>query len=359
MILYTDEIETPALIIDLEIMERNIAKMSEFFKDKEAKLRPHAKTHKCPAIAHKQLEAGARGVCCQKLSEAEIMINAGIKDVLITNQVVGATKIRKLVGLSRHGCPIVAVDDLEVAKQTSETALEAGTCQDVVIEVDVGIERCGKAPGKPTLEFAREIVKLKGLNLRGLMGYEGPFFNIVSFEERKNAANKRNKLLVDTAELLRKNGIDVEIVSAGATGTYNITGAFPGITEVEAGSYVFMDTYYLRLENLGFESSLTLLSTVISTPVPGRAIIDSGMKAITNEFGMPKVKGIEGAELVSLSEEHGKLKIPDSARLKVGDKIEIIPSHCCTTCNLHEQYYGVRRGKLEVVWPIAARGKIF
>jgi len=354
-----DEIETPALLIDLDALERNIAKMANYFSKAKASLRPHAKTHKTPIIAHKQLRAGAIGVCCQKLGEAEVMVTAGIDDVLITNQVVDPQKIERLVGLANHGKVTVAVDDLGVARATSEIAIRRGLKQDVVIEVNVGINRCGVEPGKPTREFAGNLLKFRGLNLRGLLGYEGPFFDIADFEKRKAAANARNKLLVETKDLLEDAGIDTEIVSAGSTGTYNITGNYPGITEVEAGSYVFMDTTYMKLEGLGFESALALLTTVISRPTSERAVIDAGLKAITQEFGMPQVKGVEGVRLQSLSEEHGTLKLENPrVKVKIGDKIEIIPSHCCTTVNLHEKYYCTREDVLEAVWDIPARGKI-
>lgn len=353
-----DEIETPALLIDLDALERNINKMADYFSKVEASLRPHVKTHKTPIIAHKQIKAGAIGVCCQKLSEAEVMVASGIDDVLITNQVVNPSKIRRLTSLSKHGRIIVAVDDLEIAKATSETAVKTGVKQDAIIEVNVGLNRCGVEPGKPTVEFTKKLLKLKGLNLVGLLGYEGSFFNIPDFEERKKAANARNKLLIETRDLLEDSGITVEIVSAGATGTYNITGEYPGITEIEAGSYVFMDTTYTKLAGLDFEYALTLLTTVISRPTLERAVVDAGLKEITKEFGVPQVKDVEGATLQSLSEEHGTLRLEKTVDLKIGDKIELIPSHCCTTVNLHDEYYCLRDGVVEAVWNIAARGKI-
>lgn len=353
------EVETPSLLIDLNAMERNISRMAEYFKGKQTKLRPHTKTHKSPTIAHKQLDAGAVGICCQKLSEAEVMANAGIKDILITNEIVSPEKILRLVGLSKHSPTMVALDNLDIAKLTSKLSLKAGTCQDFVIEVNVGLNRCGILPGKHTLDFAKALLNLKGLRFRGLMGYEGPFFDLVDFEKRKVAANRCSKLLIETVGLLKNAGLGVEIVSAGSTGTYNITGAYDGITEVEAGSYVFMDTHYMRLEKLGFESSLTLLTTVISRPTPERVVVDAGLKAITKEFGMPKVKNLEGAEFLGLSEEHGIIKIPNTCKLRVGEKIQLIPSHCCTTCNLHERYYGIRNERVEEVWPILGRGKVF
>ncbi len=353
-----DDIDTPALLIDLDAMERNISKMARFFETVDADLRPHSKTHKMPIIAHKQIAAGAKGICCQKLGEAEVMAAAGIDDILITNQVVGRCKVWRLANLSKHCNVIVALENLENAKELSKSAQRREVEVNFVVEVDVGIERCGVKPGEPALRFVQEILRLPGLRFRGLMGYEGPFFKITGWGERKKAAEERLKLLVETSALLRNSGIEHDIVSAGATGTYNITGVYPGITEVEAGSYVFMDTYYRRLEKVDFDLALSLLTTVISRPTEDRVVVDAGLKAITNEFGYPEVKGIKGVELRGISEEHGILRSTNPERkLRVGDKMELYPSHCCTTVNLHDKAYGVRKGKLESVWRIEGRGK--
>lgn len=351
-----DEIETPALLVDLNVLHENIRKMADYFSHAEAALRPHVKTHKCPVIARSQLKAGAIGVSCQKLGEAEVMAAAGIDNILITNEIVEPSKIQRLTALSKHRRVIVAVDDLNVAKTTSEIALRTGVIQDVVVEVDVGLNRCGVEPGKPALELAREVLKLRGLRFCGLLGYEGSFMKTPDFEERKAAVNARNKLLVDTRNLLEEVGIDVEIASAGATGTYNITGDYQGVTEVQAGSYVFMDTTYSKLK-LGFGCALTVLTTVISRPTSERAVVDAGLKSITQEFGLPQA-GIDGVDVLALTEEHAVLrtKSPES-EIKVGDKVQLIPSHCCTTVNLHDRYYCMRDGIVEATWDVAARGK--
>jgi len=351
------EIETPALLVDLNAMEGNINKMSRYFSSVKSNLRAHAKTHKSPIIAHKQIEAGAIGICCQKLGEAEVMAENGVHDILITSEVVDPEKIERLVGLSRHSDIKVIVDNLEVARIISETARKYGVKQEIMVEVDIGLERCGVMPGRPTLEFVREIIKFDGLNFRGLMGYEGAFFELPNFEERKTATLKRVALLTETVEMLEDDGINVDIVSAGSTGTHNITGEYPRITEVEAGSYVFMDSTYSKLEGFNFKCALTVLATVISRPVPHRIITNVGLKAITKELGMPLVKDVEDVRLFHLSEEHGWIEVDPKCNLKVGDKIELIPSHCCTTVNLHERYYGLRDDTVEVIWPITARGR--
>ncbi len=353
-----DQIDTPALMIDLDLMESNISRMAKFFEEVDTDLRPHSKTHKIPIIAHKQIAAGAKGICCQKLGEAEVMAAAGIPDILVTNQIVGPRKVWRLVNLSRHSDIIVAVESLENAREISKAALKRETKVNVIVEIDVGIGRCGVRPGEPTLRLIQEILRLPGLEFKGIMGYESPFTGIIGWEERKEAAEKRLALLVETSRLVRDSGIEFSIVSAGATGTYNITGVYPGITEVEAGSYVFMDTYYKRLEGVDFDLALSLLTTVISTPTEDRAVVDAGMKAVTKEFGNPEVKGVENVELKKLTEEHGILGLAGSERkFRIGDKIELYPSHCCTTVNLHDIVYGIRKGRVESVWKIEGRGR--
>ena len=351
------EIETPALLIDLDTMETNIDRMAKYFSGVKSKLRAHAKTHKSPIIAQKQIEAGAKGICCQKLGEAEVMASHGIHDILITNQVVNPEKIERLVRLARSCNITVLVDNLKVARATSEAAKRHGIKQGVMVEIDIRDKRCGTRPGKPTVEFVRELVKLQGLELRGLMGYEGPFFEIPEFVKRKSAAHELLLMLKETVEMVESAGVGVRDVSAGSTGTYNITGEYPRITEIEAGSYVFMDSTYRRLAGLDFGCALTVLATVISRPVPERVVVDTGWKCITQELGMPVVKDAEDAEVYHLAEEHGLIRVNPESRLDVGDKLELIPSHCCTTVNLHDQYYGIRNDKVEVVWPVSARGR--
>ena len=352
------EIDPPALIIDLDAMEANIETMARFFRSAPAELRPHEKTHKCPIIAHKQIEAGAIGITCAKLGEAEVMVQAGIKDVLIANQVVGEPKVTRLVNLAKHSDVIVAVDSSENVRHIAESARRKGVRLNTLVEVDVGNNRCGKAPGEPSLEIAREVAGHPNLKLRGLMGYEGFCQNIRSIDERREKANEAMGKLVSTRDLLVDKGMDVEIVSAGGTGTYMITGMYPGVTEVEAGSYVFMDAAYRKVEGLEkFGYALTVLATITSLPKPGVAICDAGLKTVTTEHGLPLVRGIEGAEYERPSEEHGKLKVEPDSDLKIGDKIELVVTHCCTNANLYDSFHCVRDGKLEAIWSIAARGR--
>ena len=353
-----EEIDTPALLIDLDVFEANIQTMADFFKTVNAELRPHAKTHKTPIIAHKQIEAGAIGITCAKLGEAEAMVHAGIRDVLIANQVVGSQKIARLINLAKSSEIMVAVDDAVNVDQLSAAAEVKGVTLRVLIEVSTGMGRCGTVPGEPTLTLAQHILKSKGLKFEGLMGYEGHTVAKPDLIERRIETGKAVDLLIDTKHYLEENGIAVKIMSGGGTGTHAITGAYPEMTEIQAGSYVFMDSMYHNVEGVGdrFPCSLTLLTTVVSRPEATRIIVDSGMKMLTKEFGIPQPLA-EGLEMRGLSEEHGTMDAEPSVDLKPGDKLEILPSHCCTTVNLHDCYYGVRNGIVESVWEIAARGK--
>jgi D-serine deaminase-like pyridoxal phosphate-dependent protein len=262
------------------------------------------------------------------------------------------------VRLRRHADVKVLVDDLRVARAIAKEALKRSVEQSVLIEVDIHMKRCGVLPGQPAVELARKVARLKGLSLKGVLGYEGPFFELPNFDERRTAASSALFSLRDTVEMIEQEGIPVDVVSAGSTGTYNIAGEYPKITEVEAGSYVFMDSTYGKLQGLDFRCALTVLATVISRPVRERVVVDAGLKAITQEFGMPSVKGSEGAKLYHLSEEHGTIEVKRKARMNAGDKIELVPSHCCTTVNLHDRYYGIRDDSVEVIYPISARGRL-
>jgi D-serine deaminase-like pyridoxal phosphate-dependent protein len=351
------EIETPALLIDLDTMEDNIQKMAKYFSGAKSSLRAHTKTHKSPTLAQKQISAGSRGICCQKLGEAEVMTNHGIRDILITSEVVDPEKIQRLVRLARTHDVKVVVDNLKVAKAISEAAKREGTRQGVIVEIDVQRKRCGVMPGEPTVDFVKKVVELEGLDFRGLMGYEGPFFDIPDFEQRKAAAHELLRSLKETVDMVESEGIVVHNVSAGSTSTYSIAGEYPKVTEIQAGSYVFMDSTYNKLGGLDFGCALTVLATVISRPVPERVVVNTGLKAITQEFGMPVVKDCEDARVYHMSEEHGMISVDPASNIDVGDKLELIPSHCCTTVNLHDHYYGVRKDKVEALWPILARGK--
>ncbi len=347
------ELDTPALMVDLSAMERNIARMAAFFKDKPAKARPHSKTHKTPQIALRQIAAGAIGVTCAKLDEAEVMLRAGVPSVLIANQVVGPFKTARAARLARLGELILSVDSAENVRELDAAAAREGQPLNVIIEVDVGMDRSGTRTPQETLELAKLIRGLPNLRFRGLMGYEGHAVMIPERDKRAEAARLANSKLVSHAEYLRANRVEVEIVSAGGSGTWEMAGSHPGITEVQMGSWVTMDAHYKKIIP-EFENALTVLCTVISRPSPERAILDCGMKAITKDFELPVVKD-GGAEVISLSEEHCKLKLT-SRELAIGDRVELIPSHGCTTFNLHNELFVVKDNEVVDVWPVAARG---
>ena len=348
------EIDTPALLLYMDAVERNIKKMADYFSDKPCKLRPHIKTHKLPLIAHKQIEAGAIGITCAKLGEAKLFLESGIKNVLIANEVVGNTKIQRLVNLSSYGDLIVCVDHYENARDISEAAGRIGRKINVLVEVNVGLNRCGVMPGKPAQELVQKITGLKNLVFRGIMGYEGGLF-INDLEEKKKKCVECNRVLVETKDLLVKNRFPVEIVTAGGSNTFNLTGFYPGITDIQVGSYVTMDSHN-KFYGLDFEQAITVLTTVISRPEKGRAVTDAGKKSLSSDEGLPICRE-PGVAISRLNEEHGHLAIesPDHD-LKAGDKIEMTPSHGCTTIPLYDRYFIIRNDYVESVMEIHARG---
>lgn len=351
------ELPTPALVIDLPVMEANLSTMAGFFHNRPARLRPHFKTHKCPEIAHRQLAARAVGITCAKLGEAEVLVEAQVPSILIANEVVDARKITRLADLAHQVQMIVAVDRPENLRQISAAAKFMGSTVHVLVEVNVGLNRCGVEPGPAALSLARLAVDLPGIRFLGVMGYEGHTVTEIDPARRRANVLQAMGALTRTAGVIRAAGIPVEIVSAGGAGTYDMTGAYPGITEVQAGSYIFMDSHYRQL-GLPFNTALTLLATVISHPSPTRAVIDAGMKVLTSDHGLPELISPAGVRLIALHEEHGILELdPAQVDLNVGDQVEILPSHACTTVNLHNRYYVLREGLLDAVWEIAGRGK--
>jgi len=348
-------LDTPALCVDLTILQRNIDRMAALARDAGVALRPHIKTHKCPQIAQMLLDAGAAGITCAKVSEAEVMVDAGIADILIANQIVGAFKIQRLVALAKRSQLIVAVDHPDNAHMLSRGAQQAGVTLGVLIEVDVGMGRCGVAPLEPAVALAQAVAALPGLDLRGVMGYEGHVVMIPDAQERERAVRTALTPLVETAALMRDRGLSADVLSAGGTGTAAMTARFPGITEIQPGSYATMDARYGGM-NLGFEPAVTIVAQVISVPREDRAVLDAGLKSATTEFGNPLVRSPEGWRLAHLSEEHGVLHREGGAPLALGDRVALIPTHGCTTNNLHDRFYAIRDGVVEAVWPIAARG---
>jgi len=364
------DLDTPALLIDLESMEHNIRKMAEYYSHTNAKLRPHMKTHKTPIITHKQIEAGAIGVTCQKLEEAEIFARAGIKGILISNQGAGERKIARLVILSNWADVTVGVDDLENVRAISRAAQAVSARVNVAIEIYMG--RCGVEDGRPAVELADQIRRLPGICFKGIWSHDLSTPDIVSFAERKAKHEAEMKRVIATKHMMEQAGIKVEIVSCGYSATWNITPeCSPEITDVQVGSYVLMDWPYRQLEGMeDFRCALSVLTTVISKNAAkgdrkNVIVTDCGIKSIATEhtanYGItvfPKVKDLPGAQVLVHSEEHALIQLDEETfqRVTVGDRLELIPSHCCSTCNLHDRFYALRGERVEAVWPIAARG---
>ena len=351
------EIPTPALLVDARAMERNIERMAAFFSGRRCKLRPHFKAHKTPAIARRQLAAGScTGVTCATVSEAEVVAAEGVSaDILIANEVLGPGKAERVAGLAASVDIKVAADSATAVAELADAARAAAVQIGVLVDVNVGLPRCGIAPGEPALELARQVASTEGLKLRGLMGYEGHAVAITDRQAREAAARHAMEQLLSTARALREAGLPCDIVSAGGTGTYDITGQMEGITEIQAGSYVLMDTAYAKLD-IPFELAFTILGTVLSRPSPTICVTDSGHKACTEDHGNPSVKGIEGASVLMLSDEHATIMLPADSRIAPGDRIELWPSHIDPTINLHDALFVLDGDEVIDVWPIAARG---
>lgn len=354
---FIEELDTPALLLDLDTLESNIELMAAYFRGKTAHLRPHVKSHKLPPVARRQFAAGAPGVCAAKVSEAEAMVAGGIGDVFIANQVVSEVKIKRLITLAERARISVAVDEAGNIADLAGAATEAGVTLGVLVEVDVGMKRCGVDNAASALVLARQVSDdAKGLEFRGLMGYEGHVMGIRDRDERVRVCQEAMAKVTAAADYLRSKGLPVLEVTGGGTMTYDISGDFPGVTEIEAGSYALMDTNF-RDRGSPFQCAMSLLTTVISTVRPGVAICDAGLKTITHEFGLPEVKDRPGVALTKLSEEHASLQLTAGASVKPGDKLELLPSHGCTTVNLHDWAYAIRGGRVEEVWQITGRGK--
>jgi D-serine deaminase-like pyridoxal phosphate-dependent protein len=354
---YEDSLDTPCLCIDLPLMEENIARMAAFFRERPAVLRPHTKTHKSPVLARRQIAAGAIGITCAKLGEAEVMAQGGIDDILIANQVVGGKKISRLANLAAYTRVTVAVDDAKNVAELDEAARVKGTEIGILVEIDIGMGRCGVEPGQAAVALARQAAAAPGLRFEGIMGYEGHTVMIADRQERKQRTEAALALLLEARNLIEEAGLPVSVVSGGGTGTYDITSAYPGITEVQAGSYITMDTQYRDAVGIDFACALFVTAQVISAQRPDTVIIDAGLKSLTRDFGLPVVAEPGGWRLVGLSEEHGFLKREGGRHLVPGDRVKIWPNHGCTTINLHDRYLALRNGIVEGNWPVAGRGK--
>ena len=355
-----EALDTPALCLDLDALESNIAAVMGACRTHGVAWRPHAKGHKSPDIAALQLAAGALGVTVAKLGEAEVMAAAGMRDILIANMIVGPLKLARLVELCRVADPIVCVDHLDQIEPLSQAMRQAGLSIRVMIEVDIGLRRVGVPVGEPTLALAREILSRPGLRFAGIMGYEGHLLTVENLAEKSVKIRDALAELTATADLLRSHDIPCELVSCAGTGSYLYAVEQPGISEIQAGGAIFMDVFYrTRCQVPDLRYALTVLTTIVSRPTPERAIIDSGRKTLSMELIMPEVAGRDDIRVMGLNAEHGTLELAPSAQnLKIGDRLELIPGYGDLTTVLHDELYGYRQGRLEAIWPIAARGKL-
>lgn len=359
------EVDTPALLLDLDAFERNLDRMDATLAGTRVRVRPHAKSHKCPEIALRQMAHGAVGVCCQKVSEAEAMVEGGVMNVMVSNEVVGASKLARLAALARRARVSVCVDDAQNVADLDAAARAAGVKLDVLVEVNVGADRCGVEPGAPVVALARAIVASKNLRFAGLHAYQGAAQHVRRPADRQAAIDKAVAAVRTTLDHLAAAGLKADVVTGAGTGTYLLEAGSGVYNEIQPGSYVFMDADYNRnLDEAGqpvkvFEQSLFVWTTVMSHPVPERAVVDAGLKALSVDSGMPLVADLPGVEFQKASDEHGVLALPAGTTLKVGDKLRLIPGHCDPTVNLYDWIVGVRNGKVECVWPITARGAFY
>jgi len=344
--LFESEISTPALLLDMRVMEANLNRMADYFKGGPTRLRPHYKNHKSIALAHRQIAHGAIGMSCATLGEVEALIKGGIQSILLVNEIAGPVKIDRFARLSQQADIILAVDNETTIADLSAASARHGVPLHIVVDVDTGLGRCGVPPGEPSLALAKSAVN-QGLRLRGVTGYEGHCGRMPPGKEKIEATHRAMGKLVGTAELIRAHGLPVEIVSAGGTGTYSISGRFPGVTEIQAGSYVLMDTDY-RTVCTDFDLALSVLGTVISRTGNTRLILDVGLKSISCERGLPVLKNVEGAKIRRLTAEHTIIDILDpDLPLQVGDHAELWSHYSDATVNLHRQMYGMRDGHVE------------
>ena len=351
-------VDTPSVLLDFDALRENIRTLSSFFASRRCRLRPHFKSHKCTRIALMQMEAGAVGITCAKLSEAEVVADAGIRDILIANEIIGPLKIGRLIALCARANPMVAVDSVENVKMLSVHAARAGKVIRVLVEVDVGMGRCGVPPGQPALDLATLVSSLPGLKFEGLHGYEGHCVDLRDAVERVKQIRASLELLVSSRRLIERSGIPVHIVSGGGTGSYAINGNTDGIDEVQAGSYAAMDWWYTDICP-EFRQALSVLTTVISRPRPRIAIIDVGRKGVGAEWGPPRLKDRADGKVISFtSEEHMTIELSGQREYKVGDRLEIIPSHGCTTSNLYREFVVHQNGQVIGLWPIEGSGKL-
>jgi D-serine deaminase-like pyridoxal phosphate-dependent protein len=357
-----EEVDTPALLLDLDGFEHNLDRMAALLEPTGARLRAHAKTHKSPVIARLQMaRGGAVGQCVQKVAEAEVLAWGGVGDILVSNEVVGARKLARLAALNRIARVAVCADDAAQVVAYEEAAEAAGIRLDVLVEIDVGAGRCGVEPGPPAVALAERIAGSRHLRFGGLQAYHGSAQHRRAPDEREKAIGAAAEGTRRTVEQLRQRGLECAIVGGAGTGTFALEAGSGVFTEVQAGSYAFMDADYARNEAPPpFRQSLFVLATVMSRrAVGGVAVVDAGHKAVAVDSGFPLVWERPGLRYASASDEHGALRVEDGEAPALGEKLRLVPGHCDPTVDRHDWYVGVRNGRVECLWPVAARGAMF
>lgn len=352
-----EALDTPALLVDLDIMEANIARVAEACRAQGVAWRPHFKGHKTIEIAKKQIAAGAIGLTCAKLGEAEVLADAGIRDILIANQIVGPAKMRRLAALLGRADVIVSVDSEENVRELADAM--QGKPLRVVIEVNTGMNRAGVEPGAPAAALADVIAGYPALHLAGVMGWEAHTTAIADPVEKEKAVVAAIALLTESAQACRKVGHDIRIVSCGGTGTLLYCVRQPGVTEVQVGGAIFCDQHYRTHYNIDLPQALTVLTTVTSRPTPTRVILDAGKKAMSMDAALPRPLGIPPVKELRLSAEHAQIELQaPSDTPRIGDRVPLVVGYSDTTVHLHEEIVATRKGKVEAIWRVAARGKI-
>ncbi len=360
------DIQTPCLVIDLDALERNITKMGQFAKEMGVRHRVHGKMHKSVDIAFLQEKLGdSCGVCCQKVSEAEVFARGGIKDVLVSNQVREPAKIDRLARLPKLGArTLVCVDDLENVAELAAAVNKHDTQIECLVEIDCGAGRCGVSEGQPVVDIAKAIAATPGLTFSGIQAYQGAMQHMESYQERKEKIDIAVGMVARTIDMLKAEGLECDIVGGGGTGSYYFEGNSGVFNELQCGSYAFMDADYQRIHDgkgeriSEFENSLFILTSVMSHTKADKAICDAGLKAQSVDSGLPYIFGRDDVEYIKCSDEHGVISDANGA-LKINEKLKLVPGHCDPTCNVHDYYVGVRNGKVETLWPVSARGKAY
>jgi len=360
-----DEVMTPALIIDLDAFEHNIETLRKQIELADVRLRAHSKTHKSVDIARYQIDhGGACGICCQKLSEAEVMVAGGIDDVMISNQITDPAKIERLAKLAQGARLLICVDSSVNIRDLSAAATRHAASIECLVEIDCGAARCGVAPGQAAVALAQQIAASEGLQFAGLQAYQGNAQHIRDYAAREQAIATAILQTRETVDALAAVDLHCEIIAGAGTGSYHFEAASNLYNELQCGSYIFMDADYQRvLDQSGkpvseFQNSLFIWTAIMSKARPDMAICDAGLKVLSVDSGLPRVFARDDVEYVNCSDEHGNIADPHN-QLQLNHKIRLVPGHCDPTCNLHDWYVGVRDDKVECLWPVSARGKAF